>query len=99
VSAFDRCELFPTRALTRVAVFGNSRMFSGFIPEVFDREVGPGVASYNLALAENSYFLDELEGVGERKIPQVRWSLSRALIYNVVFFGVFEQLDFNYFAF
>ena len=33
------------------------------------------------------------------EISQVRWSLSLALIYNVVFFGVFEQLEFIYFAF
>jgi alginate O-acetyltransferase complex protein AlgI len=33
------------------------------------------------------------------EISQVRWSLSLALTYNVVFFGVFEQLEFIYFAF
>ncbi len=33
------------------------------------------------------------------EISQVRWSLALALIYNVVFFGVFEQLEFIYFAF
>ena len=33
------------------------------------------------------------------EISEVRWSLALALIYNVVFFGVFEQLEFIYFAF
>jgi alginate O-acetyltransferase complex protein AlgI len=32
-------------------------------------------------------------------IPRIRWFLALALIYNVVFFGVFEQLEFIYFAF
>jgi alginate O-acetyltransferase complex protein AlgI len=33
------------------------------------------------------------------ELPQVRWSLAMALVYNVVFFGVVEQLEFIYFAF
>jgi hypothetical protein len=62
-------ELYPRRAPIRVAVFGNSRVLSGFVPETFDRTVGHGVASYNLALAGNSFFLDELERVANSGNP------------------------------
>jgi alginate O-acetyltransferase complex protein AlgI len=33
------------------------------------------------------------------QVPAIRWSLALALAYNVVFFGVFEKLEFIYFAF
>ena len=69
VSALGGGELFPKRASIRVAVFGNSRILSGFVPERFDREVGHGVASYNLGLAGNSFFLDELERVATNGNP------------------------------
>jgi hypothetical protein len=62
-------ELYPRRASIRIAVFGNSRMLSGFVPERFDREVGRGVESYNLALAGNSFFLDELERLANSGNP------------------------------
>jgi hypothetical protein len=61
IAAIGQGELFPPQAALRLAVFGNSRILSGFIPERFDRGVGGGIASFNLALAGNSYFLDELD--------------------------------------
>ena len=33
------------------------------------------------------------------RIRPVRWALFLALVYNIVFFGVFEKIDFIYFAF
>lgn len=32
------------------------------------------------------------------RIRPVRWALFLALVYNIVFFGVFEKIDFIYFA-
>ena len=69
VSTLSGGELYPTRASIRVAVFGNSRILSGFVPERFDRQVGRGVASFNLALAGNSFFLDELERLANSGSP------------------------------
>ena len=53
--------IFPAHAKTRVIVFGNSRVLSGFIPDLFDELAGPGVYSYNLGLPDANRFVEELE--------------------------------------
>ena len=69
VSALGGGDLYPEGASIRIAVFGNSRILSGFVPARFDREVGRGVASFNLSLAGNSFFLDELDRLANSGNP------------------------------
>lgn len=59
--AISSGKLFAPESSIRVAVFGDSRVLSGFIPEVFDRTVGNSVASYNLGLPDTKVFLKMLE--------------------------------------
>lgn len=58
--------LFPSDARVRVAVFGDSRILSGFRPELFDDLGGPGFSSFNLALPDSERYLDELTALCER---------------------------------
>jgi hypothetical protein len=53
--------LFPAGTARRVAVFGNSQVLSGMKPDVFDRIVGGGTASFNVGLPGENRFLFVLE--------------------------------------
>jgi hypothetical protein len=59
-------DLFPSRATTRVVVCGDSRVLSGFIPDVFDHLSHGEVASYNLGVPASDAFIDDLERLVER---------------------------------
>ena len=56
-------EVLRRRAPIRVAVFGDSRVLSGFDPDLFDELSGGAVESYNLGLPNASDFLDVLESM------------------------------------
>ena len=56
----DGGDLFPAQARTRLAVFGNSRVLAGFVPDRFDEAFGDDVASYNLGLPGTESFVPEL---------------------------------------
>ena len=79
----DRIEsgkVFESGAGVRVAVFGDSRILSGFRPEVFDALGGPGFSSFNLALPDSRRFQAELTALCARgEVPThvfltVAWS-------------------------
>ena len=61
LAAIGKVALFPRTAPVRVAVFGNSRILSGFIPSRFDGAVGHGCASFNFGLPDSDHFVAELE--------------------------------------
>lgn len=55
--------IFESDAPIRVAAFGDSRVLSGFNPDLFDELSGGEVESYNLGLPNSSDFLDVLESM------------------------------------
>jgi hypothetical protein len=61
---FDRLvaqPMFAPSDKTRIMMFGNSRVVSGFRPAEFDAALGPGTRSYNLGLPGEPLFLPMLE--------------------------------------
>jgi len=56
-------DIFERKAPIRVVMFGDSRVLSGFDPDLFDELSGGEVQSYNLGLPNSSDFLDVLEGM------------------------------------
>lgn len=61
---FDRLAgqpMFAPGDRTRIMVFGNSKVVSGFDPSQFDAAFGPGVRSYNLGLPGDEHFVPLLE--------------------------------------
>ena len=56
-----RGDAFSAAVPIRAAVFGDSRVLAGFIPELFDELSGGRIQSYNLGLPNMTDFLDVLE--------------------------------------
>jgi hypothetical protein len=54
--------LFDEAAQLRVIAFGNSRTMAGFIPNLFDHEIGSFEQSFNLGLPGEDNFMHILEG-------------------------------------
>lgn len=61
---------FRSRGTLKIMAIGDSRVMSGFIPALFDREIvargGPAVESYNFGLPGDAKFVDDLELMAER---------------------------------
>jgi hypothetical protein len=57
----EQNSIFPSDDGRKVAVFGNSKVLSGFVPDIFD-SLAPGEAfSYNLGLPDADRFIPALE--------------------------------------
>lgn len=56
----DEGVVFPAGEPVRLVIFGNSRVLSGFKPDLFDSLSGGSVYSYNLGLPAKIHYLDEL---------------------------------------
>jgi hypothetical protein len=54
-------KIFPSDARRKVAVFGNSKVLSGFIPDLFDSLCAGKVYSFNLGLPDANRFIPVLE--------------------------------------
>jgi hypothetical protein len=54
-------QMFAPGDRTRIMMFGNSKVVTGFHPGEFDAALGPGVRSYNLGLPGEPLFLPMLE--------------------------------------
>jgi len=53
--------IFDPEAPVKLVISGNSRILSGFKPEVFRARSGDAVSAFNLGLPNAAHFIDELE--------------------------------------
>lgn len=62
-------DLYPARvpSSSRLLVFGNSKVLTGFIPGVFDSLVGLPIYSYNMGKPDESHFVAGLEYLARRR--------------------------------
>jgi hypothetical protein len=64
--AIAKNELFDREALSRVVIFGNSKVLTGFQPRLFNELSRGQVSAYNLGLPDYLLFVDNLQRLCER---------------------------------
>jgi len=57
----ESAPIFAPEAPVKLVISGNSRILSGFKPEVFRARSGGRISAFNLGLPNASHFIDELE--------------------------------------